>query len=364
SFFKKSPSESGLDPLTGAVAILTTVVLQHFAGRATLPPAQSGPAVARFLLPPPPPPPTLSLKPLPTTTTMKVDQESLNCTANAIVYRAEKSTGASQAESDVFSDPVADDDDDDFQDEQEVADTLDDNDDDSEYSDEDTGSDDGDDLPGHGSSGNGDDDGDSNNNDNGSEDSGSSDTAGDGKRTDGDDPEDPPPPDSFTDVDDDPEDTPTLENVAIAILDILFMLALMYRRFFEDLISRHQEVELAEVVDYVEEVDVVTSLDIIENTVPAVIPTTHLTPHLIITGVVFFMTLKLRGSLKMDTKIGQISASTNDSRDEEATAEKPSQAAVKSVVKPPVARDPMGGFVSPTPKPKQPREVMVEKASV
>ncbi|KAG6861831.1 hypothetical protein C0991_011581, partial [Blastosporella zonata] len=78
SFFKKSPSESGLDPLTGAVAILTTVVLQHFAGRATLP-AQSGPAVARFLLPPPPPPSTLSLKALPTTTTMKVDQESLNC---------------------------------------------------------------------------------------------------------------------------------------------------------------------------------------------------------------------------------------------------------------------------------------------
>ncbi|KAG6863068.1 hypothetical protein C0991_008387, partial [Blastosporella zonata] len=288
-------------------------------------------------------------------------------TANAVVYCAKKSDGASQAESDVSSDPVADDDDDDFQDEQEVAETLDENDDDIEYSDEDTGSDDADDLPGHGSSGNGDDDGDSNNNDNGSEDSGSSDTAGDGKRTDGDDPEDPPPPDSFTDVDDDPEDTPTLENVAIAILDILFMLALMYRRFFEDLISRHQEVELAEVADCVEEVDVVTSLDIIENTVPAVIPTTHLTPHLIITGVVFFMTLKLRGSLKMDTKIGQISPSTNESRDGEATAEKPSQVAVKSVVKPPVARDPMGGFVSPTPKPmrvKQPREVMVEKASV
>ncbi|KAG6849907.1 hypothetical protein C0991_010920 [Blastosporella zonata] len=110
------------------------------------------------------------------------------------------------------------------------------------------------------------------------------------------------------------------------------MLALMYRRFFQDLISRHREVEVAQVVDYVEEVDVVTSLDIIENTVPAVIPTPHLTPHLIITGVVFFMTLKLRGSLKMDTKIGQISPSTNESRDEEATAEKPSQVAVKSVV--------------------------------
>ncbi|KAG6916890.1 hypothetical protein DXG01_004799 [Tephrocybe rancida] len=276
--FSTSKPSSGPPALSGVVMLLGSLAIQHLrAGPATFP-AQPGPAVARILLPPPPPPPTLSIKPLPTSTTKTqlqcdekgllnadilvlagwlgvlsvvayttrlgrfVDPPLLDC-PGVVEYRLNSLKNAADMPAEdatsISADNTDNGDSDDLWEEQEVIDSLDLGDDPEpdDFSDGEESSDN--DPTGYG----GDEPGD--NSDDNTEETSDNTGSVDPKGT-GDDPEDPPPPSSSTDVDDDPNNGPLFsEDFVLALIDVVLICLLLYREALEGWLYRAKSVQHA-----------------------------------------------------------------------------------------------------------------------